>query len=239
MKLAIKDIPVNDRPIERLINNGAENISDEELLAIILKTGTKEASSKMLASILLNNIGGIKNLKDVTLNKLKQIKGIGTVKAATILACIELSKRMNKKIDTLYNIKITSPDIIYNYFKDKLIDKKQEYFYAVYLDNDKKIIQEKLHFIGTINHSLIHPREIYKDAYLCSASGIILIHNHPSGNITPSKEDISTTNNLNEIGNLFGIKIVDHIIISSQGYFSFVENGIIWGEIWKKRRKKY
>ncbi len=227
MKVAIKDIPINDRPIERLITYGSENISDEELISILLKTGSKEASSKMLASILLNNIGGIRNLKNVTLNKLTQIKGIGIVKASTIIACIELSKRMNKKIDTLYNIKVTSPNIIYDYFKIKLENKKQEYFYAVYLDNDKKIIQEKLHFIGTINHSLIHPREIYKDAYLCSASGIILIHNHPSGNLTPSREDISTTNNLSEIGNLFGIKIVDHIIISNQGYFSFVENGII------------
>ncbi len=227
MKVAIKDMPVNDRPIERLINNGVENISDEELLAIILKTGTKEVSAKTLANILLNNIGGIKNLKDITLNKLKQIKGIGVVKASTIIACVELSKRINKKIDTIYNVKITSPDIIYNYFKDKFEGKKQEYFYAVYLDSDKKIIQEKLHFIGTINHSLIHPREIYKYAYLCSASAIILVHNHPSGNITPSKEDISTTNNLNEIGNLFGIKIIDHVIVGNDGYFSFVENGII------------
>ena len=227
MKITIKDIPINDRPIERLINHGVENISDEELLAIILKTGTKETSSKTLASILIKKIGGIKNLKDTTLNRLTDIKGIGIVKAATIISCIELSKRINQKIDTLYNLKITSPDIIYEYFKNKLKDKKQEYFYAVYLDNDKKIILEKLHYIGTINHSLIHPREIYKEAYLCSASAIILIHNHPSGNITPSREDISTTNNLIEIGNLFGIKVIDHIIIGINEYFSFVENGII------------
>lgn len=234
MKISIKDMPINDRPIERLINNGAENISDEELLAIILKTGSKEASSKTLASILIKELGGIKNLKNATLNKLIQIKGIGKIKAATIIACIELSKRINKKIDSLYNLKITSPDVIYEYFKEKLKDKKQEYFYSVYLDNDKKIIQEKLHYIGTINHSLIHPREIYKEAYLCSASGIILIHNHPSGNITPSNEDITTTSNLIEIGNLFGIKIVDHIIIGNQKYFSFVENGLIWGDLWKR-----
>lgn len=227
MKIKIKDIPINDRPIERLINNGVETLSDEELIAILLKTGSKEASSKTLASILIKEIDGIKNLKNITLNKLIKIKGIGKVKAATIIACIELSKRINKKIDTLYNLKITSPDIIYEYFKEKLKDKKQEYFYSIYLDNDKKIIGEKLHYIGTVNHSLIHPREIYKDAYLCSASAIILIHNHPSGNITPSKEDISTTSNLTQIGNLFGIKIIDHIIIGTNSYFSFVENGII------------
>ena len=181
----------------------------------------------MLSSILLNSIGGIKNLKDIKFNKLTNIKGIGIKKAATIMSCIELSKRMSKKIDTLYNIKVTSPDIIYDYYQEKLYDKKQEYFYTIYLDNDKKIISEKLHYIGTINHSLIHPREIYKEAYLCSASGIILIHNHPSGNLDPSKEDIRVTNNLNEISNLFGIKIVDHIIISFNGYFSFVENGLL------------
>ena len=225
--MKIKDIPINDRPIERLINYGVHSLSDEELIAILLKTGTKDSSSKNLAAILLNNIGGIKCLKNITLNRLIKIKGIGISKAATIISCIELSSRMNKKIDTLFNIKVTSPNIIYDYYQEKLCDKKQEYFYAVYLDNDKKIICEKLHYIGTINHSLIHPREIFKEAYICSASGIIIIHNHPSGNLTPSREDISVTNNLNEIGNLFGIKIVDHLIISSKGYFSFVENGLL------------
>ena len=219
MKTTIKDIPKNDRPIERLINNGEENLTNEELIAILLKTGNKGSSSKNLATILLNEVGGVKNLKN--------IKGIGVVKAATIISCIELSKRMNKKIETLNNLKLTSPDIVFEYFKDKLSDKKQEYFYTLYLDNNKKIISEKLHYIGTINHSLIHPREIYKEAYLCSASSIILIHNHPSGNITPSKEDISITNNLKEIGKLFGIEIVDHIIIGNYNYFSFIENGII------------
>ena len=212
MKTTIKDIPKNDRPIERLINNGEENLTNEELIAILLKTGNKGSSSKNLAT---------------TIHKLKKIKGIGVVKAATIISCIELSKRMNKKIETLNNLKLTSPDIVFEYFKDKLSDKKQEYFYTLYLDNNKKIISEKLHYIGTINHSLIHPREIYKEAYLCSASSIILIHNHPSGNITPSKEDISITNNLKEIGKLFGIEIVDHIIIGNYNYFSFIENGII------------
>lgn len=227
MKTTIKDIPKNDRPIERLINNGEENLTNEELIAILLKTGNKGSSSKNLATILLNEVGGVKNLKNITIHKLKKIKGIGVVKAATIISCIELSKRMNKKIETLNNLKLTSPDIVFEYFKDKLSDKKQEYFYTLHLDNNKKIISEKLHYIGTINHSLIHPREIYKEAYLCSASSIILIHNHPSGNITPSKEDISITNNLKEIGKLFGIEIVDHIIIGNYNYFSFIENGII------------
>ena len=123
---------------------------------------------------------------------------------------------MNKKIETLNNLKLTSPDIVFEYFKDKLSDKKQEYFYTLYLDNNKKIISEKLHYIGTINHSLIHPREIYKEAYLCSASSIILIHNHPSGNITPSKEDISITNNLKEIGKLFRSRMTRPLRIHAQ-----------------------
>ncbi|MCM1370560.1 MAG: DNA repair protein RadC [Clostridium sp.] len=225
--MKIKDIPVSDRPIERIINYGVENVSDEELVAVLLNTGTKDLSSKALASILLSNIGGIKNLKEVTLNGLLKIKGIGLKKATTIIASIELGRRINKKIDTLYNVKATRPDIVYEYYKDRLSDKKQEYFYAVYLDNSKKVICERLLYIGTINHSLIHPREIYKEAYLCSASSIILIHNHPSGNLNPSNEDIESTIKLSEIGELFGIKIVDHIIIGQDGYFSFVENGII------------
>ena len=143
MKTTIKDIPKNDRPIERLINNGEENLTNEELIAILLKTGNKGSSSKNLATILLNEVGGVKNLKNITIHKLKKIKGIGVVKAATIISCIELSKRMNKKIETLNNLKLTSPDIVFEYFKDKLSDKKQEYFYTLYLDNNKKIISEK------------------------------------------------------------------------------------------------
>lgn len=227
MKVKIKDMPISNRPMERLINKGVEYLNDEELLAVLIRTGNKEVSSKVLSSFILNEIGGIKKLKNVNYQSLIKIKGIGKTKACTIMAAIELSNRINNDIDEINDIKMTSPDIVFNYYKNKFKNKKQEYFYCLYLDNDKKVISEKLHYIGTINHSLVHPREIYKEAYLVSASGIVCIHNHPSGNVNPSFDDKNVTNNLKQIGDLFGIKIVDHIIIGRNKYYSFVEHGDI------------
>ena len=138
---------------------------------------------------------------------------------------IELSKRMNSCY--INDTKLTKPDLVYSYFKNILKDKKQEYFYCIYLDNSKKVLENKLLYIGTINESIIHPREIFKIAYQLSASSIICVHNHPSGNLNPSDKDIQTTVNLKKIGELLGIKIVDHIIITNNGYYSFIEHGNI------------
>ena len=224
MAVGIKKIPKEDRPYERLINLGVESLSNEELLAIIIKSGTRNESSKDIATKLLSNIGGIKKLNDINLESLKRYNGIGNVKACIILATIELAKRINNEIDTIKNVKLTSSDLVYKFYKDKLGNKKQEYFYAVYLDNSKKIIGDKLLFIGTINYSLVHPREVFKEAYLKGASAIICVHNHPSGNVLPSKQDYDVTNNLISVGKILGIKIVDHVIISSNNYYSFLEN---------------
>lgn len=227
MGIKIKDIPTYDRPRERLMNLGVEYLSNEDLLAIILKVGTKEMSAKDLSSILISNVGGIKNLKDYNLSKLKSIKGIGNAKACLILAVIELSKRMNKEINSINNIKFTNCEIVYKYYKNILEDKKQEYFYCIYLDNSKKIIKDKLLYIGTINYSVVHPREVFKEAYLLSASAIICVHNHPSGNVLPSRPDLELTKNLISAGNLLGIKVLDHIIIGNNNYYSFLENNDI------------
>lgn len=227
MNLKIRDIPLNERPRERLINNGVETLNNEELLALLLKTGTKKMSAKNLASLLLNKAGDIKNLKDISYNELLKIDGIGSAKACDILAAIELGKRINREIVSINNLKITSTDIVYKYYKDVIGDKKQEYFYCIYLDNSKKIIKDKLLFIGTINQSIVHPREIFKEAYLLSASSIICVHNHPAGSLEPSREDINLTNRLKEIGLLLGIPIIDHIIITKDNYYSFYENNDI------------
>lgn len=227
MGIKIKDIPTYDRPRERLMNLGVEYLSNEDLLAIILKVGTKEMSAKDLSSILISNVGDIKNLKDYNLFKLKSIKGIGNAKACLILAVIELSKRMNKEINSINNIKFTNCEIVYKYYKNILEDKKQEYFYCIYLDNSKKIIKDKLLYIGTINYSVVHPREVFKEAYLLSASAIICVHNHPSGNVLPSRPDLELTKNLISAGNLLGIKVLDHIIIGNNNYYSFLENNDI------------
>ena len=221
----IKELPLNDRPVERLINIGSESLSNDELLAIILKTGTFDLSSKELALEILKK-RDINNLSSITLEELLNIKGIGIKKAAIILATLELSKRINNNIDTIKN-KMNKPSLLFEYYKNKLENKKQEYFYAVYLDIKGKIIKDKLLFIGTINYSIVSPREIFKEAYLSSATSIVIIHNHPTGDVIPSNNDLETTKNLVKIGEFLGVKIIDHIIIGKTKYYSFKENGDI------------
>lgn len=227
MKVRIKDMQVLDRPRERLINKGVESLSDEELLAIILKTGNRENSAKELASILIKEVDGIKNLATINYEKLKEIKGIGEAKACDIMASIELGRRIGSDVRTLNNMRLTSNTLVYEYYRPLLSDKMQEHFYCVYLDNNKRIIKDKLLFIGTINYSVVHPREVFKEAYMLSASGIICVHNHPSGNVIPSKPDLELTKQLVEIGNLLDIKVIDHVIVGKNSYYSFLENGDI------------
>lgn len=222
-KVLIKDIPVLDRPRERFVKYGKEYLSNEELLSIVLKTGVKGYSVKDLSNNILKEIKDITDLREITLNKLITINGIGKVKAITLLSAIELGKRVYENKNNL-NIKIYSSKDIYNYIRDKLIYKKQEYFYCLYLDNNNKLIEDKLLFIGTLNKSNVHPREIFKYAYLNNSNKIILVHNHPSNNLLPSKEDISFTKNIIEIGKLQDIHVIDHLIIGNNNYYSFYDN---------------
>lgn len=224
-EVLIKDIPISERPRERLMEYGVDSLSNEELLSIILKTGTKNNSVKKLSINILQKYNNITNLKDININDIMKINGIGKVKAIELIASIELGKRVYTNAYK-EKIKISNSYDIYTYFKTKLKDKKQEYFYVLYLDNKKKIIENKLLYVGTINKSVVHPREIFKNAYLNSASYIVCIHNHPSGDPHPSKEDILLTKNLKEIGKLNNIPILDHIIIGDVSYYSFFEEGI-------------
>ena len=218
----LKEIPQSERPYERLIEYGKEYLTTEELLAILIKSGYKNNSSKMIASNIINNLKDLNQLKKLKYEDLTKIKGIGKAKACNVLAAIELAKRINIKKEHGDNYIRCSEDV-YNYFKNFLDDKEQEYFYCLYLDNKKRIIKSKLLFIGTINYSLVNPREIFKEAYLTGAVSIIIVHNHPTGDTTPSKQDIATTKKIIEVGNLLGIKVDDHIIIGDN-YYSFFEN---------------
>jgi len=224
--IKIKDIPIADRPRERLFKVGHQNLTNEELLSLLIKEGTRQFSAKEISSFILKEHNGINNLKTINIFQLLKIKGIGSAKASTIMAAIELGRRIYENNSDITKKKLDNPSLIYSYYKNILKDKKQELFYCVYLDNNKCLITDKLLFVGTINASLVHPREIFKEAYLTSASSIICIHNHPSGNIDPSKQDIDLTKGLVEVGKILGIKIVDHIIIGN-GYYSFFENGKI------------
>ena len=222
-KVLIKDIPILDRPRERFIKYGVNNLSNEELLSIVLKNGYKDYSVKDISNNILKDIKDITELKYKSINELTKIKGIGKVKAITLLSSIELGKRVYQDKDNI-NIKLNSSKLIYNYIKDKLKYKKQEYFYVLYLDSKKYLIDEKLLFIGTLDKSNVHPREIFKYAYLNSSKSIVLIHNHPSGDTLPSKEDILFTNNVLEISKIMGITVIDHLIIGNNNYYSFYDN---------------
>lgn len=219
-----KKLSNQDKPRERLLLYGSNSLSNDELLAIILKTGSKKYNVKELSLKLLEELGDIYKLKDIGINRLMQIDGIGRVKAIELKAALELGRRIFLDNYNIEKIDFNNPQIIYNYFYNILSKKKQEYFYAVYVDTKGKYIDKKCLFIGTINSSVIHPREIFKEAYLLSANGIICIHNHPSGDSTPSREDINITNKLREIGIIHGIKIIDHIIIGNGNYYSFYED---------------
>ncbi len=215
----IKDIPTLERPRERLKQVGVSNLSNKELLAIILKTGTKELSSLDLAIEILKKYN-LYDMKNITIRKLTSIKGIGEVKAIELLSAIELGKRIcQSKENTFLNLKNAKE--IYDATKDLFYNKKQELFYCLYFDTKQNLISKKLLFMGTINKSTIHPREIFKEAYLLSASSIVCLHNHPSNDVTPSKEDIMLTENLIRTGKIQGIPILDHIIVGEDNFYSF------------------
>ncbi len=223
MSITVKELPKNERPRERLLYYGIKNLSNEELLAILLKTGTKDMNSKMLSSYMLKELGGIHAFQNCSYQKLSNIKGIGTAKACTILAAMEFGKRVYQKEQILFQ-KFEDAYQIASYYQDKMGKLKQENFLCIYLDVTKKLIHEKTLFIGTLNRSLVHPREIFKEAYQVSASSIICIHNHPSGEVLPSKEDILFTSQLVKVGRMLGIDVIDHIIIGDEKYYSFFEN---------------
>ena len=226
VNIKIKDLPELERPRERLINKGVSSLSNEELLSIALKTGTKEISAKVLAGHLLKEIKNIQNLKNISYHELINIRGIGPAKACLILALTELSKRINVSNDHIINRKFTSPDVVYEYYKNIMSTAREE-FYCVYLDASKHILKDKLLFKGTANYSMVHPRDIFREAYKINATAFICIHNHPAGDVTPSHEDKNTTKRLKEIGQLMGITLLDHIIVGKDKYYSFLENGKI------------
>lgn len=218
----IKEMPLQERPRERLKQVGLKNLSDKELLAIILKTGTKEKNVTDLALDILNKYS-LAEMKDLSLSSLTSIKGIGEVKALELLSSIELGKRIFTAPKTPKPI-LKNASAIFSYTKDLFYNQKQELFYCLYFDTKQRLIGKKLLFMGTINQSITHTREVFKEAYKLSASSIICLHNHPSNDTTPSKDDILFTKALIKTGTIQGIPVVDHIIIGEDNYYSFYEH---------------
>lgn len=224
--MKIKEIPITERPREKLINKGVSTLSSSELLAIILQGGVKNINANELAFELLKQVKNLKEFINLSYQELIKIKGIGPVKATKILATVELGKRIFLE-EQKEKINLTNSKDIYKYCKFFFFGLKQECFYCLYLDSKMNLLSNKMLFKGTMTRSSVHPREIFKEAYKVSASYIICIHNHPSGVLNPSKKDIEFTNYLVNLGMIHGVLIFDHLIVSEESYYSFLENNLL------------
>ncbi|GAA0077289.1 DNA repair protein RadC [Clostridium sp. CTA-5] len=225
--LKIKDIPKNERPKEKLLLYGAEILSNSELLAIILKTGTKGENVLALSTRLLSELEGLDGVLNASFDNITSIKGIKEGKASQILALAELFKRFKtlKSLDKKF--KITSPNDVATLINGEMSGLKQEILKVIFLNTKNIIIGTKDIFKGTLNTSIVHPREIFKHAINKSSAKIIISHNHPSGDPTPSKEDINITLRIKECGSIMGIELLDHIIIGKENFISLKEKGFI------------
>ena len=222
--MRIKDISEENRPRERFLKQGPEALSTAELFAIILRTGSEGENVIDMSNRLINEYG-LDKLFECTLKELQKIKGIGPSKAMQILAISELSKRYNrlKRLNDKNQKRITCAKDVFNLFHERLKDEKQEYFYVLMLNNMNYIVEERLISKGTLDKTLIHPREIFRYAIKNAVSKIILVHNHPDGDPTPSTNDLEITEELAKAGNIIGIKVIDHVIIGRNEKWSWKE----------------
>lgn len=221
---AIKDMPLENRPDERLEQLGAEALSDSELLAIIIRTGFQGNNSVCLAQNILNCAGnkGLTGLCQVSIEELKRVRGVGFVKAVQIKAVAELTRRIAKRT-AKDRMVMDSPETVAEYFMEDLRHKDKECFMLLSLDGKGALLSESVISMGTVNSSLASPREVFIEALKQRAVSIILLHNHPSGDPTPSQNDILVTQKMKSAGELLGITLVDHIIIGDNSYVSLNE----------------
>lgn len=224
----IKEWPEDERPREKLFKRGAEALSDAELLALIVRTGdaTTKRSAIDIGRDLLQEFGDLRSLADASISEICRIKGTGPAKAACVKAALALGSRYKTRRLECYE-RYTSPEQVFEHYHYAYRDRRKEYFLAVLLDGKNRIIREVQISEGSLNQSIVHPREVYNAAVRESAAAIILVHNHPSGDPTPSREDISITSRLKEAGEIMGVKVLDHIIIGDNTFLSFVAEGLM------------
>lgn len=225
--LKIMDLPKEERPKEKLLTYGAETLSNSELLAIILRCGVKGENVLTLSQRVLSTLNGLDGILNTSYNEITTIKGIKDGKASQILAIAEMYKRFNNLKADDEKVKVNSPGDIAQKLIAEMGCYKQEVLKLIILNTKNKIIRIKDIFKGSLNTSIVHPREIYSEAVKYHGASIIICHNHPSGDPTPSAEDINITLRINECGKLIGINLLDHIIIGSTNYISMKEKGII------------
>ncbi|MDO9535077.1 MAG: DNA repair protein RadC [Bacillota bacterium] len=219
-------MPLEERPRERMKEIGAGKMSNAELIAILLRTGYHEETAIRLAERVISQAGGLRFLPDYTLEELQEIKGIGLAKAAQIQAALELGKRMSSTMRP-ENLLLSSPQEVAGFLMEEMRYYRKEYFKIILLNTKNHIISVEDISIGSLNSSIVHPREIFNLPVKKSAASIILVHNHPSGDPSPSREDLEVTKRLVEAGNLLGINVLDHIIVGEGKFLSFKEKGLI------------
>lgn len=222
----IKQLPAHERPRERLIQYGDEYLTDAELLGIIIRDGTANYTAIDLAQELLSKYGNFRDLSMASISELCKTKGIGPARAAQIKASLAIARRFSTTFVKPQQQFKCSKDI-FEHFHERLRMKKQETFLSVLLDNKNRFIKESEVTKGSLNSSFAHPREAFKSAIKESAASVIFVHNHPSGDPEPSKEDIQITSRLVEAGQIIGIKVLDHIIVGHESYVSFKDRGIM------------
>lgn len=226
MSLLVSELTHDERPRERFLSAGKAALSDAELLAIILRTGTRQENVLHFAQRLLNHFGSLQHLKKATLEELQKVHGVGLVKAIEIQAVIELGYR-TMRVAKIRRGQVTSSFALGQDLIEQMRDLEQEHLVAIYLTTKNEIIKELTIFVGSLNQSIAHPREIFKGAVRASAAGIVLAHNHPSNNLEPSQNDLNFTKRIVDAGNLMGIRILDHLIIGHNDYRSLKEEGYI------------
>jgi DNA repair protein RadC len=222
----IRDLPISERPRERLQKFGAEALSAQEILAVLLGRGVSGESVMVTAQRLLAQFGSLKDIASASVEELSRVRGIGLAKAAQIKAAFELSSRLGGYTEAGEGQLIKTPEDVASLVMSRLRGKKKEHFLALLLDTRNQLIKAAEISIGSLDASIVHPREVYKEAISASAASVIFVHNHPSGDPTASEDDIGLTKRLVEAGDIIGIDVLDHIIIGDKKYLSLKREGL-------------
>ncbi|MCP8967322.1 RadC family protein [Ectobacillus ponti] len=222
----IREMTKGDQPRERMISEGAGSLSNAELLAVLLRTGSKAESVMTLSNRILSHFDGLRLLKDATIEEITSLHGIGTVKAIQLIAAFELGRRM-VRLEYKERYSIRSPEDCAKYMMEEMRFLQQEHFVCLYLNTKNQVIHRQTVFIGSLNASIVHPREVFREAFRRSAASLICLHNHPSGDPAPSREDIEVTKRLAECGKIMGVELLDHLIIGEHRFVSLKEKGYI------------
>lgn len=228
MRGGIKEWPEDERPREKLQKKGAESLTDAEMLALILRSGDHASGQSAidLGRNIIQIFGDLRKVAIASFAELCSVNGVGPAKASSIMAALALASRVSS--DRLESLeRFTAPLQIFNHFHYRFRDRRREYFLILLLDGKNRILREEQVSEGSLNQSIVHPREVFSPAVRESAAAIILVHNHPSGDPSPSREDREITRRLKEAGDIMGIRVLDHIIIGDGSYFSFVEMGLL------------